>query len=375
MNIQFYTLAPSPHLVGVLDELHRRPSVDLKVIYERKRLSERSWGLHPGEAPHTYLDSWDVGGYGQHVSPTLWTKGLEAAPDVVIVNTSYVSLNTYVLVLRLVLRDIPFVFWAERTSQLSSTLVKRVRCHLLQWIFCRASGFVGPTEDTIQFYRSLLGYGGPATWVPYHRDLSPFLELSLPSPSPKRTCFLVLGTLNHGKGVDTVLRALADVERPTEMFIVGEGPRREILEEMASACRSRHSVRFLGRVPYDQVPELMREADALLFPSRHDGFGMVTMEALAAGRPVVASDAVMSARQYVQPGKNGWILPTDDVPVWRHRIETVIQNAEKIPQWSRAARSTIRSEYNVVEDISRLLCFLEGLLPKKSSSSISAIQE
>ncbi len=367
MDIQFFTLAPSPHLVGVLDELYRRPSANLQVVYERKWLDERSWGLHSGEAPHVYLGSWDVTGYGQHVSLRLRSEMQGAAPDVAVVNTSYVSLNTYALICLLSRRDIPFVFWAERVSRLSYSLVKWIRRPFLKWILGRAAGFVGPTEATVQFYRSSFSYEGPATWVPYHRDLTPFLELSSATNPDGRVCFLVLGSLTHGKGIDTVVRALANVERPSEVLIAGDGPKREALERMAETRCTHHRIRFLGRVPYDRVPELMQEAEVLLFPSRHDGFGMVTMEALAAGRPVVASRAVMAARQYVRPGANGWLLPAEDASAWSEQIEAILDAREQLPQWGQAARDTIRSRYCVKEDVSRLLRFLDNFSSVQTS--------
>ncbi len=374
MEVQFFTLAPSPHLVGVLDELHRRPSIDLQVVYERKWLDERSWGLHSGEAPHTYLRSWDVTGYGQHVSPRLHSVMQGAAPDLVVVNTSYVSPNTYALICLLRRRDIPFVFWAERVSRLSPPPVKWTRAPFLRWILRRAAGFVGPTRATVQFYRSTFGYEGPATWVPYHRDLSSFLELSPATDPDGRVCFLVLGSLTYGKGIDTVLRAMADVERPAEVLIVGNGPKRESLEQMAEVRCSNHSVRFLGGVSYDRVPTLMQDAEVLLFPSRHDGFGMVTMEALAAGRPVVASRAVMSARQYIRPGKNGWLLPVEDSSAWSDRIESILDARERLSQWGNTAREMVCTDYNVENDVSRLIQFLGGLQPGKASTTKDDVQ-
>ncbi len=374
MNIQFHTLAPSPHLVGVLDELHERGSVNLRVVYEKKRLDGRSWGVHPGEAPHTYLDSWDVTGHGQHIAPGLWREVGEAMPDVVVVNTSYVSPNTYALVQLLRHRDVPFVFWTERVSCLSHPVVKQMRRPILRWILRHASGLVGSTRATIHFYRSTLGYEGPATWVPYHRDLTPFLEVAPLSAPRERTRFLMLGALIHRKGIDTVLRALDGIEEPAEIIIAGDGPERSRLEAMAKACRPPHRVQFLGSVSYDRVPEIMRDGEVLLFPSRHDGFGMATIEALAAGRPVVASGAVMSARQYIQPDVNGWVLPTDAPSVWRRRIEAIMGRRGQLPRWSRAARNTVCSEYDVEADVSRLLRLLEGIL-SSGASSRSAAQE
>ena len=374
-SIQFYTLAPSPHLVEVLNTLHGQSGVNLHVVYEKMWLDERSWGLHAGNAPHTYLRSWDVTGKGQHWSSAIGEVARRSEADIVIVNTSYVSLNTYMLTRILRRRNIPFVLWAERVSRLSNPVVKCLRKSFIRWILKRAAGFVGSTQATVRFYRNALGYRGPATWVPYHRDLDPFLKLPLTTEVPDKVTFLFLGGLVRGKGIDTVLHAISRVERPAELLIAGEGPEREQLQKIAAQCHSHHTIRFIGALAYEEVCEVTREADVLLFPSRHDGFGMVTMEALAAGLPVIASDAVMSAREYIQTGKNGWILPVNDIAEWAHQINAVIEHRTRLPEWSCAARETIYSSYQVDQDVDRLVRFLEGRVPTEKRKSHTHVKE
>jgi glycosyltransferase involved in cell wall biosynthesis len=128
-------------------------------------------------------------------------------------------------------------------------------------------------------------------------------------------------------------------------------------------------------VSYDRVPALMQEAEVLLFPSRHDGFGMVTMEALAAGRPVVASRAVMSARQYVRPGVNGWLLPVESPSAWGQQIETILDARERLPRWGRAARDTVCTDYSVEDDVTRLVHFLERIRSEDPSSAKAGVRE
>jgi glycosyltransferase involved in cell wall biosynthesis len=197
--------------------------------------------------------------------------------------------------------------------------------------------------------------------MPYHRNLAPFLEVPVQTKPPGTVRFLIVAGLTTGKGVDTALRALAVVEPSAELVVVGDGPERESLEALADACRPHHRVQFRGTVSYEAVPCLMATADVLLFPSRHDGFGMVTMESLAAGRPVLASEAVMSAREYVRPGTNGWLLPVDDVPAWARRMESTIKNCDQLPAWSRAARETVCSRYRVENDVARLVDLLHDV--------------
>jgi glycosyltransferase involved in cell wall biosynthesis len=85
---------------------------------------------------------------------------------------------------------------------------------------------------------------------------------------------------------------------------------------------------------------------------------MATMEALAAGLPVIASDHVMSALQYIEPGVNGWIFQVGDLKALASIMQNVVDNKQKWPEWSKAARASL-SRYDPDVDAARLAGFLE----------------
>ncbi len=373
MKVQFYTLAPSPHLVGVLDALHEVPSVDLEVVYERKELPERDWGIHAGQAPARFLESTDLVGWGQLWDARAAQIARRSQADIAIVSTSYASLNTYAIIWALRRRDVPFVFWCERFSRLSNWFVDRMRRVPIQWILNRAAAFIGSTRATVDFYTREFTFEGPTLSVPYHRDLRSFLELPLLDRPPDPVRFIVIGSLVRGKGIDVVLKALAQIEEFAELYIVGDGPERERLEHLAEQCQHQ-AIHFKGAVPYGDVPTMVRKAHVLLFPSRHDGFGMATMEALAGGRPVVASDCVMSALEFVESGTNGWIVPVDDVEAWKAMIRRIVREKRAcLPCLSRAARTTVESSYDVIADVNRLVEFLETVHRGTSQESAADV--
>ena len=123
-----------------------------------------------------------------------------------------------------------------------------------------------------------------------------FSQLGLPSlpavrPKGSRDCpphFLYAGRLLYWKGVHIALRAFAHVaqQMPGAQFtIVGDGPERAALEQRVS-----DGVKFIPRVPQDELFRLYETHDLLLFPSLHDSGGFVALEALAHGMPVVCLD-------------------------------------------------------------------------------------
>ena len=114
-------------------------------------------------------------------------------------------------------------------------------------------------------------------------------RLGAPTPTPDDGPVLGIGRLMAEKGFDVLIEAAALMpadERP-DLVIVGDGPDRALLE--ALALRRGVNVEFAGAVPSDEVGDWYRRARLVCVPSRREGFGMITAEALASGRPVVAT--------------------------------------------------------------------------------------
>jgi glycosyltransferase involved in cell wall biosynthesis len=104
---------------------------------------------------------------------------------------------------------------------------------------------------------------------------------------------LSVGNLLHFKGFDLGLRAFARFMRqfPTsEYWLIGEGPERKRLANLAQKLGIDKKVVFWGALPRSQVLEKLAECDMLLHPALHDSGGWVSIEAMAAGRPVICLD-------------------------------------------------------------------------------------
>lgn len=130
--------------------------------------------------------------------------------------------------------------------------------------------------------------------------------------SPVR--FLVLGRLTRQKGQDILLRALKDMPHaPWTLTIAGDGEDEKKLRGMAERFGLSPRVSFLP--PTHDVPALFASHHALLVPSRWEGLGIVIMEAMAAGRLVVASDTG-GISEIVSNKKTGILLPPGDAHAW-----------------------------------------------------------
>ena len=124
---------------------------------------------------------------------------------------------------------------------------------------------------------------------------------------------LFVGRLVAYKGVDVLLRAMAGV--PASLVVVGDGPLRGPLEALARELGVGGAVRFLGHVSDAERLEWYRRADLLVLPSvsRQEAFGMVQVEAMLAGRPVVSTALPTGVPWVNRDGESGLVVPPRDV--------------------------------------------------------------
>jgi glycosyltransferase involved in cell wall biosynthesis len=155
-------------------------------------------------------------------------------------------------------------------------------------------------------------------------------------------CAALVCRLVPAKRVDRFLRALA-LARSTGCkvrgLIVGDGPERRPLEAQAhSLGLARDAIHFCGR--RDDVPALLRQADALVVTSDHEGTPNVVLEAMAATLPVVTTPAGDAAR-IVQEGVTGFVVPFDDDAALADRLARLAASPELRRRMGDAGRSQI----------------------------------
>lgn len=147
-----------------------------------------------------------------------------------------------------------------------------------------------------------------------------------------RRVLLTLGRLDAAeryKGFDEVMEALPDLaaEMPDLAYLIcGDGDDRSRLEQKASALGVADRVVFAGYVPEAEKADHYRLADAFVMPGRGEGFGIVYLEALACGVPVVAS-ALDASREAVRDGALGAVVNPDDPASVKAGIRAVLRDA------------------------------------------------
>jgi N-acetyl-alpha-D-glucosaminyl L-malate synthase BshA len=161
--------------------------------------------------------------------------------------------------------------------------------------------------------------------------------------STDRPAVLHISNFRPGKRIDVVLQAFARVFRevPCDLLLVGDGPERASARELARTLHVEGSVRFLSGVEsYEALPE----ADVFLLPSDNESFGFAALAAMAAGIPVVGSDAG-GLPEVVKHAECGYLLPVGDVEGLAERCCEILRDKERRREMGEAARHRARSRF------------------------------
>ena len=154
--------------------------------------------------------------------------------------------------------------------------------------------------------------------IPTGTDLEPFLKADGKSLRAEKgwkneTVLISVGRLAPEKNWDTLVRAFANIheEHPgARLVLIGDGTARQSLEELAAELGVADQVTFTGALPFQEIPRYLKAADVFAFASVTETQGLVTIEAMAAGLPIVAVDGP-GTRDTVEQGKQGFLVEND----------------------------------------------------------------
>jgi glycosyltransferase involved in cell wall biosynthesis len=147
--------------------------------------------------------------------------------------------------------------------------------------------------------------------------------------APKRPFLISAGRLEYQKAHEVLLRAYAKsgVWRSHALVILGKGSKLGELHRLAAQLGVGEYVRFIGFAanPY----AWMAKADLMVLPSRWEGFPTAAAEALASGTPLLMTDCKFGARDVIEPGVSGELVPVDDVDALAAEMAALIASPER----------------------------------------------
>lgn len=216
--------------------------------------------------------------------------------------------------------------------------------------------------------RYLLGLGVPADKLAVVR-CGPRLAPAAPAEAGPAAAAPRLGTLGRlveKKGVDVLLRAVAELHRarrPVELRVAGDGPQRGVLEALARELGLAHAVRFEGPLPHAEVTRWLHQLDCFILASRADaqgdmdGIPVVLMEAMSQGVPVV-STCLSGIPELVVDGETGLLAEPGDAAGLARQIARLLDAPAERRALADRARRHVEGEFGAARNLRRLQAHL-----------------
>lgn len=175
-----------------------------------------------------------------------------------------------------------------------------------------------------------------------------------------RPILLTVARLTHGdqyKGMDDVLHALVELRRdyPSIVYLLaGDGDDRQRLEHESRRLGIESNVRFLGLVSDADLPQLYREADLFVMPSRKEGFGIVYLEAMASGTPALGlnQDGSVDA---LQEGQLGFVCSAERILETMQNALSATRDPERLSSATRNAFGRTNFSRHISDLLDRLI--------------------
>jgi glycosyltransferase involved in cell wall biosynthesis len=249
---------------------------------------------------------------------------------------------------------------SEHHSDFVEGKVRGNEARMARFVFRHAS-LVCPVSPSLLTHLEELEPSGRYEVVPNVVDVEAFVSRSeRPAQGAGTKRLLVVALLSPQKGIAYLLDGLAEVYRTRQDFtldVVGDGPLRLQLEQLARDRLPRSVVNFHGLLERDRVAELMTRADVLVVPSVVETFGVVVIEALAAGLPVIATRAVAN-HEYLQD-RFGLVVAPCRAGSLRDAVLTMLDAGWTVPRGAALEVARSFSESVVSQrwsEIYRMLC-------------------
>lgn len=321
--------APSPYNAYLFRTLAAVPGFSLQVHYRRLGVSSHPWtqSLLDGYASRE-IEA------GPLLDRVLTRAALDRDGAVLLIGGWYdLTLQALITFARA-----PFAIWTD-TPDLTATrsaAKEALRAAWLRRVLPRAARVFGTGVPALDV---LAHMGAPRSRLenlPYSIDLDAYRPATTRTPGQPLTV-VSSGRLAAQKGYDYALRALASAFGGTDIAIryriAGTGPDEAELRALASSLGIADAVEWLGWTEPTALPAFYRSADVFLHPARWEPYGVVILEAMASGLPVLASRRTNAALDRIVDGQNGRLHDAGDIEMlarhlrWCHDAPDALRDA------------------------------------------------
>jgi rhamnosyl/mannosyltransferase len=230
----------------------------------------------------------------------------------------------------------------------------------------RAARVIVSSPALIEHADALAPYRAKTVVVPFGL---PELPARPPATDSSRPGFVILfvGRLVPYKGLDVLLQALCGLDGSA--IVVGDGLLRESLERQAESLGVADRVSFRGPLSEPTLAELYGTCDVLVLPSKTpaEAFGLVQVEAMARGKPVISTTVASGVPWVNQDGVTGFTVPPDDADALRSALARLQQDAELRARMGEAGRQRFREYFTHAAMVQRTTSLYEEVTAESGS--------
>lgn len=354
LRIAVVTPIPTPYRDPFWNEFARTPGVDLTVFYCSPGKSDRPWNstwqrtFSGGVIPGWNLLRWRGADSSCFWNPGILSRLAAGRFDAILIG-GYNHVTMWMALLYAVRRRIPYFLMCEshlRTTR--SGWKQRLKRPILRWVMKHAAGCLPTGRWSSEFVCHYGADPGALTLLPNVPDVvalqarvAALRETDDPlalGALAGRPMVLFVGRLIPKKRAELVIRAFHEIHERTEaiLAIVGDGPLRPELETLVDELGLRGRVHFAGFVEPDEVARWYARATVFVLPSS-ETWGVVVLEAVAAGVPVIVSDEVGCQADVVVDPALGTVVPARDQAALRDALAVHLQRfGGSSPEFQRA---------------------------------------
>jgi len=339
-KIHWLCHSPSPYNDYLFQSLAADPEIDLLVHFNKRELPSHPWGEPLGrDFPSRYYKKtigldWRLITFAMKEKGSIFVLGGWNHPTILAVSSILIN------------RKKPFLVWTDTPNIDPHRLwfKDKLRAKWLKFVFHHAGAVMGTGREAVEVLRKM---GCPTEKVvnfPYWVAL-PENWKNKNNSNRESIKFFAVGQLIKRKGYDLAIRALGKLIESVrgeniEFWVFGDGPERQFLECSSKDMHLSQVVKFFGwREPYF-IQKKIKEADVLVHPALWEAYGVAVLEAMALGKPMIASNRTMAAIDRIQDGVNGFIFKNGHIDQLADYMAYFVRNPHEIFRMGEEARQT-----------------------------------
>jgi glycosyltransferase involved in cell wall biosynthesis len=196
--------------------------------------------------------------------------------------------------------------------------------------------------------------------------LYPF-ERCRQTQSTREACLLLFaGQLIRSKGLDVLLKAMTELPKHYRLIVAGSGRQEELYKKLAKSLGIDAQVEFAGKLSQDKLTNLYTRCSCFVIPSRWpEPFGLVGIEAMQCGAPVVAS-SIGGIPEWLENGKNGFLVPPNDVKALANRLQMVCEDPLLMMKLGNYGKETVGIKFSSNRHALTLKSMFQNLIAEKA---------